>query len=256
MNLSGWTGADQFLLFISDQVGGSGLNNTPSGIASGVANINLYGDAPGNPNAGDGNDTFGATPAGIVGTDATNVGLVVSNTTRMIRPSVTTSIAIDGGQPTGLAAPLGDVIGDVNNVDISAAPQHHPGDRLDVRGGHGRGSRHSAVDLDADRRHQPGRSKRKLTNVQMGDLFARTTPNADLVQISRIRRQPNPNQVRLRITATIGNYSGNKTIIYGGGLNDTITQSNLTIPAEFYGEAGDDYLAGDEQRLARRRRRQ
>jgi len=79
----------------------------------------------------------------------------------------------------------------------------------------------------------------------MGDLFARTTPNADLVQITRNPTALNPNQVRLRITATIGNYSAsNKTLIYGGGQNDTITQSNLTIPAEFYGEAGDDYLSG------------
>ena len=85
----------------------------------------------------------------------------------------------------------------------------------------------------------------KLTNVQMGDLFARTTPNPDLVQITTNPTTLNPNQVRLRITATIGNYSAsNKTIIYGGGMNDTITQANLTIPAEFYGEDGDDYLAG------------
>jgi hypothetical protein len=98
----------------------------------------------------------------------------------------------------------------------------------------------------------------KLTNVQMGDLFARTTPAADLVQITRNPTLLNPNQVRLRLTSTIGNYSAsNKTIIYGGGANDTITQANLTIPAEFYGEAGDDYLSRrDEQRLAGGRPRQ
>jgi hypothetical protein len=64
VNLSGWLGADQFLLFTSDQIGGSGVGFTPDGTASGVANALVYGDAPGNPNARDGNDTFGATPVG------------------------------------------------------------------------------------------------------------------------------------------------------------------------------------------------
>src|SRR5205814_3874175 len=35
-----------------------------------------------------------------------------------------------------------------------------------------------------------------------------------------------------------------KTVVYGRGGNDTIQQVNLSLPAEFYGEAGDDYLAG------------
>jgi Ca2+-binding RTX toxin-like protein len=85
----------------------------------------------------------------------------------------------------------------------------------------------------------------KLTNVQMGDLFARTTPGADLVQMTLNPTPANPNQVRLRITDFIRNFSAsNKTIVYGGGQNDNITQANLTIPAEIYGEGGDDIISG------------
>lgn len=242
VSLSGWLGADQFYLFTSDQVGGT--NPTPTPAASGVASISLFGDALGNPNAADGNDIFGATPAGVTGTGVMQVGLVVADTTRMIRPSASTSIAINGGQPTGLAAPLGDVTGDVNNVDISALPNSTP--VIVSTFAPGTVSAPGIQPLTWTQIEDMNLvDQGKLVNVQMGDLFARTTPNQDLVQITRNPTTLNPNQVRLRITATIGNYSAsNKTIIYGGALNDTITQSNLTIPAEFYGEDGDDYLSG------------
>ncbi|WP_254508661.1 autotransporter-associated beta strand repeat-containing protein [Anatilimnocola floriformis] len=243
VNLSGWTGSDQFLLFTSDQIGGTGLF-TPNATASGVTNINLYGDSPGNPHAGDGNDTFGEQPPGISGTGATNVGLAVASTVRSIRPSTSTAIAIDGGQPTGLAAPLGDETGDRNNIDISALPNANsvivstfsPG--TVVATGIQPLTWTQIEDINVV-------DQGKLTNVQMGDLFARTTPGSDIVQLTKNSTTLNPNQVRLRITAGSGNYSAsNKTIIYGGAQNDNITQSNLTIPAEFYGEGGDDVLSG------------
>ncbi|WP_254509590.1 autotransporter-associated beta strand repeat-containing protein [Anatilimnocola floriformis] len=243
VNLSGWTGSDQFLLFTSDQLGGTGLF-TPNATASGVTNINLYGDSPGNPHVGDGNDTFGEQPPGISGTGATNVGLAVASTVRSIRPSTSTAIAIDGGQPTGLAAPLGDETGDRNNIDISALPNSNsvivstfsPG--TVVATGIQPLTWTQIEDINVV-------DQGKLTNVQMGDLFARTTPGSDIVQLTKNSTTLNPNQVRLRITAGSGNYSAsNKTIIYGGAQNDNITQSNLTIPAEFYGEGGDDVLSG------------
>jgi VCBS repeat-containing protein len=242
VSISGWLGADQFYLFTSDQLGGT--SPTPTGVASGVATVSLYGDAPGNPNLTDGNDIFGATPTGLTGTGASNVGLVVPDSTRMIRPSASTAIAIDGGQPTGLVPPMGDVIGDTLNVDISALPNTSPvvvstfSPGTIVSGGIQPLTWTQIEDINLV-------DQGRLTNVQMGDLFGRMTPAADLVQISRNPTLTNPNQVRLRITATIANYSvSNKTIIYGGGGNDTITQSNLTVPAEFYGEDGDDYLSG------------
>ena len=247
--LSGWLGADLFRLLTSDQIGGTGPNNTPTGVASGVATINLYGDAPTNPNAGDGNDTFGdSPPAPFTGTGATNVGLAVSSDTRMIRPSVSTAITIDGGTPTGLATPLGDATGDVLNVNISDLPNTTPvvvstfgPGTVAVLGGVPVISPLVWSEIEDINLVD----QNKLTNVQMGDLFARTTPNPDFIQITRDPTPLNPNRVRLRTTASIGNYSAsNKTIIYAGGMNDTITQANLTIPAEFYGEDGDDYLSG------------
>jgi extracellular elastinolytic metalloproteinase len=243
ISLSGWTGADQFLLFITDQIGGSGAF-TPSGITSNVASISLYGDAPNNPNPGDGNDRFGSTPSGVIDTGVMNVGLEVLNTVRLIRPSATTSITIDGGMPTGLATPLGDVAGDVLNLDVGALPNSTPV----IVSTSSPGTVVAAgiqpllwTEIEDTNLVDQG----KLTNVQQGDLFARTTTAADFVQLTRNPTPTNHNQVRLRITASMGNYSAsNKTVVYGGPLNDALTQSDLTIPAEFYGEGGDDYLTG------------
>jgi fibronectin-binding autotransporter adhesin len=244
VTLNGWTGADQFLLFTSDQLGGTGAGVTPTGVPSGVGMIYLNGDAPGNPNGLDGNDIFGETPAGIVGTGIMNVGLVVDTDTRMIRPSATTGLTINGGEPTGIQPPAGDENGDRLNLDITALPNTNyvivstflPGTVVATGIAPTNWSQIEDMNLV---------DQNKLTNVQMGDLFARTTPTQDLIQFSRNATPANPSQVRLRITATIANYSAsNKTIVYAGGGNDTITQADLTIPAEFYGEDGDDNITG------------
>src|SRR5690606_14796603 len=117
VELNGWTGADQFLLYTSDQLGGS--NPAPLMQASGLGTNTLNGDAPGNPNDPDGNDVFGATPPGLSGVGAMNVGLTVSDAVRMIRPSAPTGIVINGGKPTGAVPPLEDTSGDVLHLDIS-----------------------------------------------------------------------------------------------------------------------------------------
>jgi fibronectin-binding autotransporter adhesin len=244
VNLSGWTGADQFLLFTSDQIGGTGPNVTPTGVTSGLAMINLYGDALGNPNATDGIDTFGENPPLIVGTGAANVGQVVSSAIRGIRPSVTTGIFIDGGVPVSVAAPQGDLVGDVLNLDISAisnaAPvivsSNSPG-TLAVAGVQPINWT-EIEDMNLI-------DQAKLTNVQMGDLFGRATPGNDLVQFMNGSSNANPNGVRMRVNNTVGDYrASNKTVMYTGNSNDYITQANLNLPAEFYGEGGDDYISG------------
>lgn len=242
VTFSGWTGADLFLLFISDQFGGSGP--TPNGMASGIASVGLYGDAPGNPNAGDGRDNFGMPPSPISGTGAMDVGLAVPDTTRLIRPSATTSITIDGGRPTGLSLPVGDIVGDALNLDIGGLPNTTP--VIVSTSSPGTLVTNLIQPLTwTEIEDMNLADQQKLTNMQMGDLFARTTPGPDLVQITQDPTLQNPNQLRLRISATIGNYSAtNKTVVYGGAGNDSLTQANLTIPAEFYGEAGDDYLTG------------
>jgi Ca2+-binding RTX toxin-like protein len=158
----------------------------------------------------------------------------------MIRPSVSTGITIDGGTPTGLAAPLGDATGDVLNVDVSALPNAAPviistfSPGTVVTSGIEPLVWSQIEDLNVV-------DQNKLINVQVGDLFARGTPSPDLVQFTR----NTPTQVRLRVNTLVGDYGvSNKTIAYAGGANDTLTQANVTTPAEFYGEAGDDYISG------------
>jgi fibronectin-binding autotransporter adhesin len=241
--LSGWLGADQFLLFTSDQLGGSGLF-TPTGDASGVAAISLYGDAPGNPNANDGVDTFGATPAGLTGTGASNVGLEVDPATRLIRPSATTAISIDGGAPTGSPAPQGDTIGDVLNLDISALPDSAPVILATLSPG---SLTHSLIEplSWAEIEDINLIDRNKLTNVQMGDVLARATPDADLIQFTRNSSSTNPNGIRVRVNTTVVDISAsNKTVAYAGDGDDYLTQANVTLPAEFYGEDGNDYISG------------
>ncbi len=244
VNISGWIGSDQFLLFTSDQLGGSGAGFTPTGVTSGVSTINLYGDAPGNPHANDGVDRFGENPQNLVGTGSSNVGLVVPGTIRSIRPSVSTAINIDGGTPIGVASPLGDIVGDVLNLDISGigntAPvivsSNSPG-ALAVSGIQPL----NWTEIEDMNLVDQG----KLTNVQIGDLFGRGTPGVDMVQFVVNSSNANPNGVRVRINSTVGDYrASNKTVMYSGDSNDYITQANLRIPAEFYGEGGDDYISG------------
>lgn len=245
VTLSGWLGDDEFLLFTSDQLGGSGANHTPTGIASGVATIGLYGDAAGNPNgANDGADTFGETPPNLIGTGVMNVGLNVDDSIRLIRPSASTGINIDGGAPAASSSPTGDVAGDTHNLDISALSHGGPvivstlSPGSVIAGGIAPLNWTNIEDLNLI-------DNAVLTNVQTGDMLARATTGVDLVQLTRNPVPGVPNQIRVRLNTTVVSFSvTNKTVIYGGGDNDYVTQANLALPAEFYGEGGDDYLAG------------
>jgi fibronectin-binding autotransporter adhesin len=208
-----------------------------------VAIINLYGDAPGNPNALDGHDIFGETPPGLVGTGAGNVGLVVPDTVRMIRPSASTAINIDGGEPTGPADPTSDTIGDVFNVDISDLPG---GDGLILptvggvlaAGGIQPLAYTQIEDINVVYNHE-------LINVQLGDTLVVGTDGADLIQFMKASTVSNPNRVRVRVNTLVVDLTlTGKTLTFGGASNDYITQSNVTLPAEMYGEDGNDYIAG------------
>ncbi|WP_425619316.1 autotransporter-associated beta strand repeat-containing protein [Anatilimnocola sp. NA78] len=232
--LRGNGGNDQFRVFTSDQIGGTAP--PPTGTPSGVTSVSLFGDA--------GLDTFGETPAGLVGTGAMNVGLVVAPTTQLIRPSTTTAITINGGIPTNpLPAPVGDIIGDTLNLDITSIPNTAP---VVVAAGssgvlNSAGQPVSWSEIEDLNLVDQG----KLTNVQIGDLFARTTAANDLIQFSRNNTVAQPHRVRLRINSTFGDYNvSNKTIVYAGDGADYVTQANLTVSAEFYGEGGNDLLYG------------
>src|SRR5262249_41752132 len=81
-----------------------------------------------------------------------------------------------------------------------------------------------------------------LTRVQMGDLYIRGTENADIIQFGVTLT---PNVSSTRVNNTVQNLAvTTKAIVYARGGNDTVTLGTLPVKAEFYGEAGDDYLAG------------
>jgi autotransporter-associated beta strand protein len=229
--LAGFNGADQFLLFTSDQLGGTSPTPTPA--PSGLSSITLLG--------GDGFDTFGETPTGLTDTGAMDVGLVVPDSTRMIRPSLSTAIVINGGPPS-VALPTGDTIGDVLNLDISDLPDTLPvvvaSGTVNIPGAPLAFAPLTWTDIEDLNLVDDG----VLTNVQVGDLFGRMTDANDLVQFSRLN---GVNQVRMRVNNWSGVYTvPGKTIVYGRGGIDHITQANLFNPAVFYGEDGNDVLTG------------
>lgn len=243
VTLNGWLGADRFLLFTSDQAGGSGSGVTPSGIASGLAVINLNGDAPGNPNGLDGNDVFGETAPGLMGTGNGNVGLAVPDTVRGIRPSVSTAININGGEPTGPALPTGDTVGDVLNLDISGLPGSSALVLSTISGivattGFQPFSYAQIEDLNLIMNN-------RLVNLQMGDVFVRGTSGADLIQFMRSPTIADPNHTRARINSLVVDFTlTGKTLTFAGASDDYITQANVLRPAEVYGEDGNDYISG------------
>jgi Ca2+-binding RTX toxin-like protein len=85
----------------------------------------------------------------------------------------------------------------------------------------------------------------QLINVQMGDTYVRGTAGPDLIQFMRNPISGNPTNTRVRVNTLIVDFSlTGKTLTYGGGANDFITQANVHQPAEIYGEDGDDYISG------------
>ncbi len=241
VSLSGWLGADQFLLFTSDQQGGTGP--APTATASSVSTIALYGDAPGNPNVGDGNDIFGATAPGIVGTGSGNAGLTVADSVRGIRPSASTAITIDGGQPTAPIGTIGDSVGDVLNLDLSGVPLGSSFVLATLSGviaspGLQPLNYTQIEDLNFITNHQ-------LLNLQLGDTLVRGSSGPDTIIFSLNPSPTQPNGVRVRLNTTFVDFPMNgKTLTYAGDANDYVTHSNVTFPMEIHGENGDDYISG------------
>jgi Ca2+-binding RTX toxin-like protein len=81
-----------------------------------------------------------------------------------------------------------------------------------------------------------------LTDVEMGDLYIRGSNNADSVSFLATA---NPNVARVQVNAFQGYFAiTRRVIVYARGGNDYLQLGNFNHPAEFYGGAGDDYLAG------------
>ena len=241
VTLNGWLGADQFLLFTSDQQGGTGP--TPTATASGVATIALNGDAPGNPNALDGNDVFGATAPGLTGTGAGNAGLVVADSVRGIRPSASTAISINGGQPTAPVGTIGDSVGDVLNLDLSGVPTASSFVLATLSGVIASPGLQSLnygqiEDLNFITNHQ-------LLNLQLGDTLVRGTSGQDTIIFSKNPTPADPSGTRVRLNTLVVDFPmSGKTLTYAGDANDYVTHSNVTFPMEIHGEGGDDMLFG------------
>src|SRR5262249_33037740 len=164
-----------------------------------------------------------------------------------IEPSTTTSIVINGGAPTfnptaPFNATAGNTVGDTLNLDLTPS-YANPSAVAIVRtvSGIAQTTGYKTLnfsDIEAINLVDGG----LLTRVQMGDLYIRGTQNADLIQFGATGL---PNVSSTRINNTVQNLLvTTKAIVYARGGNDVVTLGTLPVRAEFYGEAGDDYLAG------------
>jgi hypothetical protein len=163
-------------------------------------------------NSGDGNDTYGVLPA-------------------RIRPSLTTRLQLNGGSPFVFP-------GDQLNLDMSGttAPIF-----VDTVGGQALSQSHQPINWTSIETYDVIDESGPIPGVDQGDLYVRTTPQADLIVFSR----GNAGTTRTRVNNAIYTFSPTLQIIaYGRELNDTIQASNILLPVDFRGEDGDDYMSG------------
>ncbi|HEX5104813.1 MAG TPA: calcium-binding protein [Pirellulaceae bacterium] len=260
--MKGGDGDDTFLLDLNTA---DDLTNSVPGLTA----VILMGDG--------GGDTFGQTPdnaphqgSGLPALPIPPAALPAPILTPLpfpgiqrgkIRPSLTTSIVVHGGgadDPSNVASPVGNATAgnsygvsfDLLNLDLTdRRPLSQSDDSLavvaTVSG--------AATFSDPD----PGESFQSiqfasieavnvcdqgaLTRTAMGDLYLRGTEAIDIVQLL-----PFSGIVyRARINAAfyMEPVTG-RMIVYGRGGNDTIQQSNVSLPLEAFGEAGDDFIMG------------
>ncbi len=163
-------------------------------------------------NSGNGNDTFGTLPL-------------------RIRPSLTTAIQLNGGAPITLP-------GDRLNMDMTGAVAPI---FIDTVGGQGLSQSHRAINWTSIETYDVVDESGPIPGVDQGDLYIRTTPQADLLVLSRgagITTRTRVNNAMYTFSPTL------QIIAYGRELNDTIQASNILLPVDFRGEAGNDYLTG------------
>jgi fibronectin-binding autotransporter adhesin len=171
------------------------------------------------------------------------VGLPVADSVRGIRPSVTTAIAINGGQPTAPVGTLGDSVGDVLNLDLSGLPAASSFVLATLAGvinspGLQPLSYGQIEDLNFITNNQ-------LLNLQMGDTLVRGSSGPDSIIFSKNPTPADPTGTRVRLNAIFVDFPmSGKTLTYAGDANDYITHANVTFPMESHGEGGDDYIAG------------
>lgn len=174
-------------------------------------------------NTKDGHDVINATPASTGGT----------------------LIKLIGGtpNPTSNLNPMGNVAGDALNLNMSAATGP-----VVVATASGHVFSLSTQPLTFQEIEAINLTDGSLlSNVQMGDLYARGTSGPDTFQVSLNAAPVAGSPVIVRVRANTKIYTvglSNRAILYGREGNDTMQMVNVALPAEFYGEANDDYLAG------------
>ncbi len=205
-------------------------------------------------NGGMGGDSFVVTsplnlPALILNGEAGND--TFGTMAIKIAPSPTTLMTINGGDPTGVAFPAGDTVGDVLNLDVSSVPLTRPL-AVGTIPGQVLATGYMSVDFaNIEDINLADGAPATLTSLDMGGLYLRGSDVAagDMILVSRAPQGTNQNRVLARATPTIAAYTTvmTKVIAYGRDGRDSLNASNLTVPVEFHGEAGDDVLSGSTQ---------
>ncbi len=164
-------------------------------------------------NAFAGDDAFGTLPAA------------------RIRPSLSTTLTLNGGAPAVLP-------GDRLNLDMSFTTASI---FVDTVGGQALSQSHKPVFFSSIETFDVIDDSGPIPNVDLGDLYVRTTPAADFVAFSK----GSGVSTRVRVNNAMYTFFPNNQIIaYGRELDDYITASNITLPVDFRGEDGNDYLTG------------
>lgn len=164
-------------------------------------------------NAFAGDDTFGTLPS------------------NRIKPSLYTTLTLNGGNPVVLP-------GDRLNLDMAGttAPIF-----VDTVGGQALSQSHLPVFFSSIETYDVIDESGPIPNVDQGDLYVRTTPLADFIVFSK----GSGLSTRVRVNNAMYTFFPNNQIIcYGREADDFITASNVTLPADFRGEDGVDYITG------------
>ena len=201
-------------------------------------------------NGGLGGDTFVITSPLTIGALTLNGEAdndIFGTAASKIAPSQATLITINGGDPPSVVLPVGDTVGDVLNLDLSAISNSRPL-VLGTIPGQLVAFGHRSVDFSSieDINLFDGGSA-TATSLNMGGLYLRGSDSAgDLLLVSSAAQTGNPHRVLARAMPTGFIYTSvtTKVVAYGRDGRDTLNSSNVAVPAEFHGEAGDDVLFG------------
>ncbi|WP_425619265.1 PA14 domain-containing protein [Anatilimnocola sp. NA78] len=196
--------------------GGNGDDDfllTTNDPVTGLTSLNLFGN--------DGLDDFG-TPA------------------NPIVPSTTLPLNINGGSPSIVGLPTQDTIGDRLQLDMSetAGPVI-----VNTTGGVATSASHGNVNF-VDIEDINLVDENIVAPIQMGDFYLRAGSANDFIVVSSLDHS-NPGRVRLRFNSTFQDLQLSRSLVINSGDgNDYITHSNVTLPANYFGGGGDDYIAG------------